>query len=513
MKSLYYTILFLLISTYCFTQNTIDFEYFRRAGKVDVNYYVKNEQSKSKIPVQHEVTLENTSEHQYFIVELSNLRLGLDKNTSEQKQIKDAINYMVHVPIDPSSITLNTESLKFSNITNDGLLAAMSTDKANKKIEIYYEYKNTLAVNSISDLQIKFKVEAIEGYRPLKEEHKGGEIIKCKITVKPNEHYHQQKEIATAENKLFSNYLNASETAYKIKYARDYLSKFPNSNQDRLEDIQVFLSAMASYINPIDHDKKMYKQIIKFCVDEQEKSRCQTLCTQYQDFVWDEPQHYKGTYLERAYLHRIQLFADSPNQEWLSWCEKYIQKFPSSKDSYAVQTLKDEYLQSIEDQKNKSRSPFIQRSTPSYNQADIKELTIDSIDVADIEVEEEILIPQKKDWATILIHDDKSGIIVRTGGLSAEGYVVEFRNVTDQLVEYDPSFVGEKESVELDEVLDGRFKDGHYKISVFSKMDRQLLDTNMIEYNSTKLSPEFTYILLVSFIALGFFSYKKYYKL
>lgn len=510
----FHILLLISLPTFCFTQKTIDFEYFRRAGKVDINYYVKNDLTKIAVPVQHEITLENTSENQYFIIELSNLRLGLDKSTLELKQKKDASNYMVHVPLDPSSITLSTESLNFSSITNDGMLADVSTDRANKKIELYYEYKNALVNPSVSDLQIKFKVEALEGYRPLKEEHKGGAIIKCKIIVKPNEHYHQRKEMASAENKLFLNYKEASETAYKIKYAREYVSNYPGVNQERLDEIQGFLSNMANIINPIDYDKKIYEQIIKFCIDEQEKQRCENLCAQYQDFVWDNPKQYKGTFLERAYYYRIQLFSDTPNQQWVNWCEKYLHKFPSSKDRYTVESLRDDYLQNIENQKNKSQRPAftgnygvgLAKSEPQSNPEEPDELL-------EIEEEEEPLLPQKEDWAKILINENNSHVTIRTGGLSAAGYVVEFKHIADQLVKYDPSFVGEKKSWELDEVLEGKLKAGDYKISVYSTKNRETLATTTIDYYSTKLPQELTYVLMVSCIALGFFSYKKYVKL
>lgn len=504
-------ILILSVPTLCFGQRTIDFEYFRRAGKVDLQYFIKNSSGKISLPYSESITLENTSEEQYFIIELSNLKLGLDKTTGDVKQKKDSENYGLVVPNNPESLTISTENLEFHSITNNGSLSDVTTTYANKKISIYYIFKNDTSGDIHSDLQIRFMIDANEGYRPLKEEHKGGEIISCNITVKSNEIYQSQLEAQKMENQLYQNYVIATEQAYKIKFAREYIDRFEGKNKDRSNEMREYLIHVDQYINPINYDKKLFEKIVQFCINEKELNRCNTLCTQYQDLVWDEPENYKGDYLERAFLSRIELFAEVPNMQWVEWCNKYIQKYPYSSKRRKVESLREEYKAKLKAQKKSSGKSF---SQPTFASLSYSEKKADETEITDVVIEmEEIKMPEKVDWASIVVHEDNKGVSVRTGGISSGGYVIEFRDLSDQHIEHDPSFNEEKAVIDLDKARDGKFKSGQYKISVFSKLDRQLLDTNMISYRSTKIPGELQYILMVSCLALGFFSYKRYLKL
>lgn len=496
----------------CFTQHTVDFEYFRRSAKVDVHYFIKNNSGKTPLPNSSTFTLENSSEEQYFIIEFSNLKLGLDKS-GNVKQKKDLEDYFMYIPQDPLSLTVSTEFLQFQSMTNEGYLSDVNTDKANKKVAVYYGFHNNTPTSVTTDLQLKFHIETIEGSRPLKAEHKGGSVIKCQLSIKSNEHYYKQLEHASNENKLYTNFINAQQNAYKIKYARQYLDKFRGINQDRIEEITNYLANVNDYINPLDHDKLMYKQIVKFCVTEKEKERCHSLCTQYQNSVWDNPNEYNGNFLEQSFLHRIELFSDNTNAQWGEYCKKFLYKYPQSQYSYKIQRMYDEYLAEVDLRKNPPKQ-YLQQSNLVRTPHKRKELVEPEFGIEmEMEMEEELVIPVKEDWASILIHDDNTGVIIRTGGIAEEGYVVEFKDNSDQLIKYDPSFLGEEMSIDLDAVLDGKFKPGDYKVSIFSKIDRKMMASNSIHYNSTKLPPEIKYLLTVGFIVLLYFVYKNYIKL
>lgn len=511
MKKIIQFSFFLCLASYCLGQKTIDFEYFRRAGRVDVSLYVKTPQKKSFIPYSRSIVLENTSEEQFFIIELSNLKLGLDKETGSIKQEKDTESYSLLVSQDPSAITMSTEALQFHSITNGGLLSDQSTSNANKKISIYYAFHNLTSADVISDIQIKFNVESNPGFRPIKEEHKGGDLLKYNITVKSNQKYQQQISLSKKENEIYSNFVSSNQKAYKIKFAQLYVQHFLGANEQRTIEIQEYLSTVNQFINPINHDKEIFKKIIQFCVNERELNRCHTLCTEYQDLVWDSPNNYAGNYLERAFFYRIELYSETPNLQWLEWCKKYLQKFPSASESPKVRAYISEYESELESQKKAARNSFTQPSFGGQNYFSTQEK--EGIDTEDFVEIEDIKLPTKEDWASIFPFNDNSGVTIRTGGISSEGYVVEFKDMSDQRIKYDPSFLGEKISITLDEALEGKLSSGKYKISVYSKINRQLLASNTIKYRSTSIPAELRYIFMVGCIALGFISYKKYFKL
>jgi len=442
---------------------------------------------------------------------LTNLKLGLDKGTGSVKQEKDSESYSLFVSQEPSSLTMSTESLQFHSISNGGLLSDQSTSNANKKMSIYYSFHNLTSSNITSDIQIKFNVESNAGSRPLKPEHKGGDFLKYNITVKSNQNYQRQLALSQKENEIYTNFISSNQKAYKVKFARLYAEHFLGANEKRTLEIQEYLAGVNQFINPINHDKEIFKKIVQFCVDERELNRCHILCTEYQDFVWDNPKHYKGNYLERAFFYRIELYSDTPNLQWLDWCKKYLQKFSNSSDSGKVRALKDKYEAELESQKREAQSNLSQPSFGRQNYFSSPEK--EPLESKEFQENEDIIIPTKEDWASIFPFNDNSGVTIRTGGISKEGYVVEFKDLSDQRIKYDPSFLGEKMTINLDDALEGKLGSGKYKISIYSKINRQLLTTNTIRYRSTSIPAELRYIFMVGCIALGFISYKKYFKL
>jgi len=513
MKNIFLILFMMAFPTILICQSAVTFDYFRRSGKVDVRYYVKNENGKQPLHGVSNFKLPNSSEEQFFIIEFSNLTLGMDKNKRGVKQKKDAEDYILYIPQDPLSMTVSGENLHLSNVTNNGFLSDESTDKANKSVSVFYQFFNHS--NSIvnADFQIKFIIDAAEGAKPLKPEHKGGKVIKCTLNIEPNKSYHQQVELASEENNMYQIFVNESKIAYKINHARNYLNKFNTVNEQRANELKHYLSSVSDFINPKDYDKIIFSKIAQFCAKEKEVERCSNICTQYQDLVWDEPDNYTGQYLEKSFFYRIKLLSENPTNQWLTYCEKFLYKFPQSPHHYAVSQLAANYKSEIEAEK---KVYITKQNNFSYSNTQTTSISDEFVNVTESNEEEDEfipLLPEKKDYAIILINENNDEITIQTEGVSSEGYVVEFKDQSDQHIEHDPSFIGKKVLYKLDDIKKKQFRSGKYKISVFSKMDKKIMASTTITYRSTKIPPKVSYILTISCFVLGFYGYKRYIKL
>jgi antitoxin component YwqK of YwqJK toxin-antitoxin module len=111
------------------------------------------------------------------------------------------------------------------------------------------------------------------------------------------------------------------------------------------------------------------------------------------------------------------------------------------------------------------------------------------------------------------VNDQRNGLKTtwfRNGNKSLE---VNFSDNLKEGLETTWYVDGNKKSINLDEAKKGKLKAGNYKISVFSKVDRQLMETSTVSYRAKKVPEEIKYLLTVGCLFLGFASYKKYLKL
>ncbi len=512
MRCIISILLIVFMASIMSSQTTLNFDYFRRSGKVDVAYYIKTPTGKHKLKGNTEFTLPNISEEQFFVIEFSNLQLGLDKNSGNLKQKKDAEHYFLHIPQDPLSMTISTDNLHLANISNDGYLSDQSTDMANKKVAVFYKYFNNGSSVELSNIQLKFQIESVEGAKPLKAEHKGGSVIKSTLNIEPNKEYHQQMRFASEENNLYQSFSNEQQVAYKISHAKNYLDTYAGINEERSTELSQYLHSVSEFINPENYDEKLYNTIVKFCVQEKEVDRCINLCNAYQDHVYDEPDKYSGQYLEKAFYHRIELLSDSPNKQWEQYCNKFLFKFTNSTYAVTVRNWRDKYLADLESKKFSAKGENKQSINMLLPKDNNEEVSID-VDVIYDQEQDELSLPVKEDFARILIHEDNSKVTIQTGGEAKEGYVVKFTSSTNNSVEYDPSFEEEKILFDLDKIKKGKFPEGKYKVSVYNKITSQLMASKDIHYNSSKLPQEAKYLMTVGCLVLGLYSYKKYIKL
>jgi len=488
-------------------QKTIDFNYFKRSGTVDMRLYVMIEGQKSELPFNDTVNLENRSDINQFIIEFSNLNIGLDKKSKQLKQARDKTDYYLYFLPDASSITNATESLKLEGISNEASLSDATTDKANKSVEIIYTYYNTGDKDKQSEIQFTFRIESYEGKRPLKPEDKGLTVVKLATIVHPNYKHLEAKSVLSMESDSYSSFIASDNMTMKNNIARQYVQKYNGLNEERTEEMILFLKNIDSILHPDDVEKLLFDKIIKFCLNEKEPQRCSDYCNDYQDLVYDDPEQYSGRYLEQAYFVRLQLLSNKPDGQWVEMCERFLEKFPTSSKVSLIKQYISDFERKLEEKKKEALPVYGGVRSP-FGQSVENEVVEEEIDI-----EEDIQELSREDFAIIDEHEGNTGVTVRTGGYAKEGYVVEFIRTEDQSLSYNPSFLGNSYSIKLTEVEGVDLANGKYKINIYTKKNRQHLTSSLFTYNVTSVPAEIKYLLLVGSLYIGYLLYGKYIKI
>ena len=488
------------------SQQEMSFNYLKdRLGKLDLSIFIETSRAKKEIGIQDQIEWIAGEEDVVLIFELTNLRLGYERESRLLKKPRDKENFFIEIPQNPENITLSSKGVKLISISNEGRLADRKSDKVNKRVEIKYALQNTSPQALQQDIYIRFFVTAFEGKVQLRPSDRGGTTIQRTVVLQPNPEIVQKQKALEVYNQILDTTLSMED---RLNYFTVFMDHFGTVDQDLTSDLIQWKSERLGN-DPSDDPETILFSRISRAYNLGNYSLTFDFCRQYDERMITEPEIITGRYLPDVLYYGILSSADNQNKKRNEWLNRIRQQFPT------YSKLGD--LPKRITSSNRSFSATTEYDATTMQRDELMDQSVDTIfsmDSLNLLSEVEELEPLdfsafiEEDEGSIFIHDNGHELTFRTPGISSI-YIVNFNEQKTKKLIANPSFKGEERSMDLHDL---KLPNGEYIISLMNRNGLKL-DEQIISFRSRRLSAELKYILGLSSLLLLFGAYRKYFAL